>query len=196
LLLGAARRSFDLEIRLGTTPMAKLWSLLIAFVGNLYLAIPSLVMGLGFFLMALHSELPRIFWATVALITANVLMSLPFAMAVIYPQMVKIARRYDRLSFSLGLSSWQRIWEVEFPYLRSTMAYVFAIAFSLSLGDLGIISLFGSETFTTLPWYLYGLLGSYHSHDAAGVALVMLLLTLVVFMGIPRFVGGRDAAHR
>jgi thiamine transport system permease protein len=60
------------------------------------------------------------------------------------------------------------------------------LAFCFSLGDLGIIALFGSESFSTLPWYLYGLLGSYRTSDAAGVALVMLVLVLVVFVFVPR----------
>jgi thiamine transport system permease protein len=69
------------------------------------------------------------------------------------------------------------------------LAYVFALAFCFSLGDLGIIALFGSESFSTLPWYLYGLLGSYRTDDAAGVALIMLVLVLVVFIMIPRLFG-------
>jgi len=100
------------------------------------------------------------------------------------------------LVFSLGLGMWDRLWHVELPYLRGVMAYVFALAFCLSLGDLGIIALFGNDSFITLPWYLYGLMGSYQSRDAAGVALVMLLLSVAVFVWIPKLFGGRDVTHR
>ncbi len=196
LVLSAAKRNFDMPTRLGRSPWARLWSLLITLSGNLYLAIPTLVMGLGFFLLALHSALPRTLWAWIAILTANVLMSLPFAMAVIYPQMMKISQRYDKLSFSLGLGRRERFFAVELPYLRGVMAYVFALAFCLSLGDLGIIALFGNESFMTLPWYLYGLMGAYQSRDAAGVALVMLLLSVAVFVWVPKLFGGRDVTHR
>jgi thiamine transport system permease protein len=113
-------------------------------------------------------------------------MSLPFALSVLTPAMQKTAERYDRLSFSLGLTKVQRWFYVEYPYLKSSLGYVFALAFCFSLGDLGIIALFGSDEFTTLPWYLYQLMGSYRTTDAAGVALVLLVLVLGVFVLLPR----------
>lgn len=161
--------------------------------GNLYLAIPSLVMGLGFFLLYQEFGGGENIWATAALIIANILMALPFALSIISPVMIKVATRYDKLCASLGISGWRRYREIELPYLLPSLAYVFALAFCFSLGDLGIIALFGNERFSTLPWYLYGLLGSYRTTDAAGVALLMMGLVLVVFWVLPR-VFGRDTS--
>jgi thiamine transport system permease protein len=186
LLLSNTRRNFTLNTRLGNRPVSKFFHLLVSFSGNLYLAIPSLVLGLGFFLMYQKFEGSEILWSTAALLTANVLMSLPFALAVITPLMQKTAQRYDKVSFSLGLSPIQRWFYVEYPYISSSLGYVFALAFCFSLGDLGIIALFGSDTFSTLPWYLYQLMGSYRTTDAAGVALILLLLVLSVFIVVPR----------
>jgi thiamine transport system permease protein len=191
LLLSNARRNFTLQTRLASTPFSKVLDGIVAFSGNLYLAIPSLVLGLGFFLMYQKYDGSEVLWATVALLTANVLMSLPFALSVLTPTMHKTAQRYDKLSFSLGLTRMQRWFYVEYPYLKSSLGYVFALAFCFSLGDLGIIALFGSDEFTTLPWYLYQLMGSYRTTDAAGVALVLLVLVLSVFMVIPRFFKGK-----
>ena len=186
LFLSNARRNFTLSTRLATKPFSKVLDSIIAFSGNLYLAIPSLVLGLGFFLMYQKYDGSEIIWSTAALLTANVLMSLPFALSVLTPTMHKTAQRYDKLAFSLGLSKVQRWFYVEYPYLKSSLGYVFALAFCFSLGDLGIIALFGSDEFTTLPWYLYQLMGSYRTTDAAGVALILLVLVLSVFMVIPR----------
>lgn len=186
LLLSSTRRNFTLQTRLAAKPFAKMLNAIVAFSGNLYLAIPSLVLGLGFFLMSQKYEASQFVWATLALLTANVLMSLPFALSVLTPAMQKTAERYDRLSFSLGLTKVQRWFYVEYPYLKSSLGYVFALAFCFSLGDLGIIALFGSDEFTTLPWYLYQLMGSYRTTDAAGVALVLLVLVLSVFVLLPR----------
>ena len=191
LLLSHARVSFTLSTRLANKPFARVLDAMVAFSGNLYLAIPSLVLGLGFFLMYQNAEGSEIVWASAALLTANVLMSLPFALSVLTPVMYKTAQRYDKLSFSLGLSGWRRWTMVEYPYLKASLGYVFALAFCFSLGDLGIIALFGSEDFMTLPWYLYQLMGSYRTTDAAGVALVMLLLVLAVFMVVPRVLRGK-----
>lgn len=193
VLLSNTRRNFSLDTRLSTNPFAKVLNLLVAFSGNIYLAIPSLVLGLGFFMIYQKYDGSLVLWSTVALLTANVLMSLPFALAVIAPAMQKIAKRYDKLSFSLGLSSFQRYKEIEWVYLKSSFAYVFALSFCFSLGDLGIIALFGSDEFITLPWYLYQLMGSYNTDDAAGVALILLVLVLVVFILIPRIFREKNA---
>jgi len=148
-------------------------------------------LGLGFFLMYQKYDGSEIVWATAALLTANVLMSLPFALSVLTPAMYKTAQRYDKLVFSLGLTKVQRWVYVEYPYIKSSLGYVFALAFCFSLGDLGIIALFGSDEFSTLPWYLYQLMGSYRTTDAAGVALVLLVLVLSVFIVLPRVFRGK-----
>ena len=191
ILLSNARQNFTLSTRLADKPFAKFFNMLIAFSGNLYLAIPSLVMGLGFFLLSQTYEASMFVWSTVALLSANVLMSLPFALSVLVPAMQKTAQRYDKLAFSLGLTKIQRWFYVEYPYIKSSLGYIFALAFCFSLGDLGIIALFGSDEFTTLPWYLYQLMGSYRTTDAAGVALVLLVLVLSVFILIPRLFKGK-----
>ena len=185
LILGDVRRNFTLEGRLAHQPYAKLLTLLIAFSGHLSLAIPSLILGLGFFLLSQRYEASLFVWSSVALLSANVLMSLPFALSVLTPMMAKTAQRYDKLLFSLSLSPLQRWVYCEYPYLKSSLGYIFALSFALSLGDLGIIALFGNEAFSTLPWYLYGLMGSYQTHDAQGVALILLALTLGMFLLIP-----------
>ena len=186
ILLCNARRNFTLDTRLAKKPFSKLFNALLAFSGNIYLAIPSLVLGLGFFLMYQKYDGTLFIWSSVALISANVLMSLPFALAVLVPATHKIAKRYDNLSFSLNLGFLTRFRYVEYPYLKSSLAYVFALSFCFSLGDLGIIALFGSDNFITLPWYLYQLMGSYRTSQAEGVALILLVLVLSVFILIPR----------
>jgi thiamine transport system permease protein len=165
---------------------SKVLGLLIAFSGNLYLAIPSLILGFGFFLISQRFDAPLLLWALVAVLTANILMSLPFALSILTPAMQKTARRYDKLTLSLGIPYPTRWRHIELPYLRSTIGYIFALSFALSLGDLGVIALFGSDEITTLPWYLYGLMGSYRTTDASGVALILLLLVMGVFILIPR----------
>jgi len=190
ILLSDAKRNLSLRYRLADLPFSKLFNIVLSFSGNLYLAIPSLIMGLGFFLLSQRYEAPLVFWSTVALLTANVLMSLPFALSVLAPAMQRTAQRYDRLVFSLNLTKIQRWVYVEYPYLKSSLGYVFALAFCFSLGDLGMIALFGSDDFSTLPWYLYQLMGSYRSSDASGVALILLVITLSAFIFLPKLFGG------
>ena len=180
-----AQVALALPLQLGMRPWASLLRASIGFSATLYLAVPSLVLGLGFFLAA--RELPGKLehWAWVALIVANVLMALPFALALLLPPALKAANRYDRLAMSLDLHGLQRWRIIEWPLLRSTLGQVAALSFCLSLGDLGVIALFGNNELTTLPWYLYQKIGSYRTLDAAGIALILLVLCLTVFSLLP-----------
>jgi thiamine transport system permease protein len=186
IFLSDTKRNFTLKHRLPDSTFSKILNTVVSFSGNLYLAVPSLIMGLGFFLLSQTYEAPIAVWSTIALLTANILMSLPFALAILAPVMQKTAQRYDNLAFSLNLNPLQRWVYCEYPYLKSSLGYVFALSFCFSLGDLGIIALFGSDDFSTLPWYLYQLMGSYRTSDAAGVALILLAITLCVFILLPR----------
>ena len=186
IFLSDTKRNFTLKHRLPDSTFSKILNTVVSFSGNLYLAVPSLIMGLGFFLLSQTYEAPIAVWSTIALLTANILMSLPFALAILAPVMQKTAQRYDKLAFSLNLNPLQRWVYCEYPYLKSSLGYVFALSFCFSLGDLGSIALFGSDDFSTLPWYLYQLMGSYRTSDAAGVALILLAITLCVFILLPR----------
>lgn len=120
-------------------------------------------------------------WGLAAIIVANILMSLPFGFSIMAPAIQKTAKRYDKLTLSLGLDWVQRWKYARLPYLRRSIGYIFALSFSLSLGDLGVIALFGNNEITTLPWYLYQLMGSYRNTDASGVALILFVLVIGIF---------------
>ena len=62
----------------------------------------------------------------------------------------------------------------------------FAYALALSLGDLGVVALFGSEALVTLPALLYERLGAYRMGEAEGVAALLSALVLVFFLTADR----------
>jgi thiamine transport system permease protein len=192
LAIGFARRNFTVPGRVPETVWTRVATRLLSFSGTLYLAIPSLVLGLGFFLLARQFSGSLNFWAVTALLCANVLMALPFSLAILVPAMEKTARRFDRLCFSLGITGSARWQLAEWPFLRADLGYVAALAFCFSLGDLGVIALFGSQDFATLPWLLFQKMGSYRTDDAAGIALILLALTIAVFTLVPRLFAGKS----
>jgi thiamine transport system permease protein len=189
--LASSQRHFASPLRSKPSRFNAWWLGLLTFSGTVYLAVPALVLGLGFFLLArdLLDDLSRA--APFALITANVMMALPFALVILTPAMNKSAEKYDRLAFSLNLRGWARWRLIEWPVLRHDLGYILALTFCLSLGDLGVIALFGSQDFATLPWLLFQHMGSYRSTDAAGIALILLALCLSVFFIVPRLFEGR-----
>jgi thiamine transport system permease protein len=50
------------------------------------------------------------------------------------------------------------------------------------LGDLGVVALFGSDSVQTLPYLLLSRMGSYRTADAAGLALLLGLLCLILIV--------------
>ena len=83
----------------------------------------------------------------------------------------------------LGIAGWTRFRLIDWPALKRPLATAFAFAMALSLGDLGVIALFGSDQMQTLPYLLLARMGSYRTQDAAGLALILgLVCLLLVFL--------------
>ncbi len=62
---------------------------------------------------------------------------------------------------------------------------VLALGFCFSLGDLGVIALFDTQDFVTLPLLMGRALGAYRTNDAAAIAALMLVLTIAAFIALP-----------
>ena len=103
-----------------------------------------------------------------------------------------IAARYGTLCQSLGMHGFTRLRVVELRALKRPLAQALAFACVLSIGDFGVVALFGNEDFRTLPFYLYQQIGSYRSQDGAVTALLLLLLCFLLFSVIEKL-PGRDA---
>ena len=150
-----------------------------------YLAVPAMVLALGFFLLVRSTGLAPERAGPAVVVLANALLSLPFAIAALGPPFDAIAKGQGRLIRSLGLSGWQQFALVEWPLLGRDIGVVLALAFCFSLGDLGVISLFGTPDFTTLPLLLVEALGAYRTNDAGVIGALMLIGTLIAFTALP-----------
>lgn len=143
------------------------------------LVIPPIVIGAGWFVLLRHTG--QLFaLAPVMVVTVNAVMAMPFAIRAIRPAYDASAARHDRLAASLGMSGAARWRLVEWPVLRRPLLTGFAFAMSLSLGDLGVIALFGSDAVQTLPYLLLQRMGAYRTADAAGLALFLGILCLIL----------------
>jgi thiamine transport system permease protein len=194
MLLVKARVNTLAPLRLKQSKSSLALRQVLSFSGSVYLAVPSLVMAFGFFLLArsLFSSIYLV--APFALVIANALLALPFALAVLGPAIEKVTVKDDRLAFSLGLSGWSRWRLLEWPLIKPELTFVAALSFCFSLGDFGIIALFGTQDFATLPWLLYQKMGSYRTDEAAAIALVLLTITLLVFLAVPQMRKGNPHA--
>lgn len=145
------------------------------------LLVPPVILGAGWFLLLRPFGNVNAF-APVIILLINALMALPFVYRILKPAYVQHEARTGRLSLSLGISGMRRIWLNDLPALRKPLLMALSFASALSLGDLGAVALFGSQDVVTLPWLLYSRMGSYRTADAAGLALLLSALCLVLTM--------------
>ncbi|MER8545356.1 thiamine/thiamine pyrophosphate ABC transporter permease [Mesorhizobium sp. M0684] len=145
------------------------------------LVVPPIVIGAGWFLF-LRTVGDVFAIAPVMVVAVNAVMAMPFAIRAIRPAYDAASERHERLCAQLGISGWNRLRLVDWPSLRRPLATGFAFAMALSLGDLGVIALFGSDSVQTLPYLLLARMGSYRTEDAAGLALLLGLVCLALVL--------------
>lgn len=163
---------------------------------SLYLAVSAIVLGTGLFIL-LRQVADVFFLAPGLVVLGNMLVALPFAYRVLEGRLSSLAASQDKLCASLGVRGWRRFRCVTLPAMSSELGYAAGLSSALSLGDLTIIALFGSQQFQTLPWLLYQTMGRYRAAEAAALAFWILGLTLALFticILAARFAGKRRHA--
>ncbi len=66
-----------------------------------------------------------------------------------------ITARYSMLCRYGWIEGWSHLKVVELRALKRPLAQALAFACVLSIGDFGVVALFGNDDFRTLPFYLY-----------------------------------------
>lgn len=148
---------------------------------SLILVMPPIVIGAGWFIMLRHWTNP-FDMAPIMVITVNAAMAMPFAVRLLRPAWDTAATRHNRICAQLGIDGFNRFRLIDWPSIRKPIGIAFAFAMALSLGDLGVIALFGSDALQTLPYLLLQRMGSYRTFDAAGLALILGVLCLSLML--------------
>ncbi|NRA98949.1 MAG: ABC transporter permease subunit [Rhodobacteraceae bacterium] len=155
------------------------------------LALSPLVLGTGLFLAINPYIDPRDVALPVAA-TVNAAVTLPFAVGILHPVLLRTESQYANLADSVGLTGWSRFRDLYFPASRPALGFSAGLAAALSIGDLSVIALFTGADVTTLPMQVYRLMGAYRMEDAVAASLWLLLLSLFVFWVFDWW-GRRDA---
>ncbi len=149
------------------------------------LAISPFVLATGWFIL-LRGYVDPFAIALPMVVVINALMALPFALRSFVPAIALAERTDGRLADMLGLTGATRLRHVLLPHMRGPVAFAAGLAAALSMGDLGVIALFGSTSTATLPLVMYQLMGAYRMEAAAGAALLLLILSFGLFAAIDR----------
>ena len=152
-------------------------------LGQLILVFPPYVIATGLFILIVGfggglSAGPYL------VILINAIMALPFGLAVIYPPLIAAEKPYRQLAQQLNIKGINRFIWIIWPEIAKPAALCVALAFCLSLGDLGVIALFGSHNFASLPLYIYNLAASYKLPEAMTASALLLGLFFLCFWAI------------
>jgi len=156
--------------------------------GMLPLVASPLVLGTGLFLLLRRVASPAELAIPVT-VAVNAAMALPFALRALIPAGRALQADYGRLAASLGMQGAARLRWLTLPRLAGPLGFGGGLAAALAMGDLGVIVLFGDTRTATLPLMLYQLMGSYRLADAAGAAVLLMILSFGLFWTFDR--GGR-----
>lgn len=162
-----------------------------AVAGAVPLAVSPLVLGTGLFLLIRPFAAPPD-WALAVTALVNALLALPFGLRALAPAVQQTEAAFGRQADLLGLTGWRRLRIVILPRIRRPLGFTAGLSAALSMGDLGVITLFAGRAQETLPLHMYRQLGSYRTDAAAGSALVLMVLVLLAFWSFDR--GGRGHA--
>jgi len=160
---------------------------------GLVLVVPPIVIGSGWF-MLLRQSVDVLALAPVMVVAVNAAMAMPFAIRAIRPAYDAAGERHDRIAAQLGIQGWNRLRLIDWPAMRRPVLTALMFAMALSLGDLGVIALFGSDAVQTLPYLLLASMGSYRTADAAGIALLLGLVCLGLTLVADHLGKGSDHA--
>ena len=172
--------SFALLLLFASLKLKPRQSTLVQASGMIILAIPSIVLSSFFFL--LFAQLKSPYLAPSLVIFTNALIALPFALRLLKDPLSYFCARYEQLLVLLNKDKALFILKGIKPALLQT-AGICAI---LSLGDFGIIAIFGSSEFSTLPMHLYKQLGAYRASEAVCTAALMLILSYLILKAFTR----------
>jgi iron(III) transport system permease protein len=111
---------------------------------------------------------------------ALTLFTYPYVFLVVRAALQGMDRTLEEASRSLGQSAWTTFWKVTLPQLRPAIAAGGLLVALYTLSDFGAVSLMQFDSFTRVIYVLYQ--GSFDRHLAAGLALVLVLLTLLVLV--------------
>ena len=164
------------------------WNRGVELAGLLGLAASPLVIGTGLFLMIYPLTNPTGLALPVTALV-NAVMALPFALRILVPRAQQIVARSGPLALSLNMAGRPFLRRVMLPRMRAQIGFAAGLTAALSMGDLGVITLFADAQRATLPLQVFRLMGAYQMDAAASAALLLLVLSVALFWVLDR--GGR-----
>lgn len=140
----------------------------------------------------------KVSYTHLGLVIALVFIGIPFVIRAVQPVLEKLDHQYEEASFMLGANRWQTFYKVIFPELRPAILTGFGLAFARGVGEYGsVIYISGNsarEQTQVVSYVIMQKLGYIDYASATAIALVMLIFSFVILLGV-NIVQMRQAAR-
>lgn len=140
----------------------------------------------------------KVSYTHLGLIIALVFIGIPFVIRAVQPVLEKLDHQYEEASFMLGANRWQTFYKVIFPEIRPAILTRFGLAFARGIGEYGsVIYISGNsarEQTQVVSYVIMQKLGYIDYASATAIALVMLIFSFVILLGV-NIVQMRQAAR-
>ena len=140
----------------------------------------------------------KVSYTHLGLIIALVFIGIPFVIRAMQPVLEKLDHQYEEASFMLGANRWQTFYKVIFPEIRPAILTGFGLAFARGIGEYGsVIYISGNsarEQTQVVSYVIMQKLGYIDYASATAIALVMLIFSFVILLGV-NIVQMRQAAR-
>jgi sulfate/thiosulfate transport system permease protein len=155
---------------------------------DLPFALPTVVAGLT--LLALYGPTGvgvNIAFTRVGVLAALLFVTLPFVVRTVQPVLIELDHEMEEAAASLGAGRLRIFRSIVFPHLLPALLSGVALAFARAIGEFGaVILISGNLPFKTevASLYVFQRLNSGDPQGAAALALLMLVISFVLLLGI------------
>jgi sulfate transport system permease protein len=149
---------------------------------DLPFALPTIVAGLT--LLSLYRSVA---FTRIGVLAALLFVTLPFVVRTVQPVLLALDRDMEEAAASLGAGRAAIFRKVVFPHLLPALLSGAALAFARAIGEFGaVILIAGNLPFKTevASLYVFEQLNAGNTSGAASLALLMLVVSFVVLLGI------------
>ena len=161
--------------------IARRRSRLTELVGMFPLAVSSVTLGLGYYIIKASIGASSVLVGAITVILAHLVIALPFAVRTLVPAVRMNGERTVLAAYTLGAGRMKALLTVEIPALRGAIMRAFIFSFALSVGEVNATLTLAEGKVVTLPILLYRLINSYNYQGACAIGTLLILMTLVVF---------------
>jgi putative spermidine/putrescine transport system permease protein len=196
--LVVAVASSAIAVLLGTLSAIGLWKIssraseAVRMFLLLPMIVPPIVSALAFY--KVWADL-RMLDSYVGLVIAHAVLTVPYVVVTVSASLSTLGRTIELAARNLGANTWQTLWHVILPSIRTGIASGALFAFILSWDELVVTLFISGRAIVTLPRRMWDGIRDNVNPSIAAVSSVFILLTCVV-MAVHAVRAGRKARSR